>query len=64
MGYWIAFAVGALIGSVLTVVLLSKENLEKYNRVSNTVSDNYAAAKAVYKAEIYGSQNKNEGEDE
>lgn len=64
MGYWIAFAVGALIGVVLTIVLLSKENLKKYNRVSNTVSDNYAAAKAVYNAEIYGDQNKDKGEDE
>ena len=63
MGNLIAFAVGAVIGSVLTAVLLSPENLRKYQKVSNDVSNSYAAAKAVYESEVYGDENK-ESEDE
>lgn len=63
MGNLIAFAVGAAIGSALTAVLLSPENLRKYQKVSNDVSNSYAVAKAVYKSEVYGNENE-ESEDE
>ncbi len=66
MGNIIAFGVGALIGVILTIALLSPENLRKYQRVSNNVESNYAAAKAVYKSEIYGDNEskKEESEDD
>ena len=54
MSYLIVLAIGIVVGAGLTKVLLSESMLVRYNKTSNTVSDSYAAAKAVYKAEIYG----------
>lgn len=54
MSYLIVLAIGIVVGAGLTKVLLSESMLVRYNKTSNTVSDSYAAAKAIYKAEIYG----------
>lgn len=60
MSYLIVLAIGIVIGAGLTKVLLSESMLVRYNKTSNTVSDSYAAAKAIYKAEIYGADTETE----
>lgn len=60
MSYLIVLAIGIVVGAGLTKVLLSESMLVRYNKTSNTVSDSYAAAKAVYKAEIYGTDTETE----
>lgn len=60
MSYLIVLAIGIVIGAGLTKVLLSESMLVRYNKTSNTVSDSYAAAKAIYKAEIYGTDTETE----
>ena len=62
MSYLIVLAIGIVIGAGLTKVLLSESMLVRYNKTSNTVSDSYAAAKAVYKAEIYGADTTEDAE--
>ena len=64
MSYLIAFLIGAVIGTVLTVFLLSPNMLKSYQKTSLTVSDNYAAAKALYNAEVYGTNDKETEEGE
>ena len=64
MSYLIAFAVGIVLGVVLSLVLLSEQFLVQYNKTSNIISSNYAAAKAVYKAEIYGTDTESEETEE
>lgn len=64
MSYLIAFLIGAVIGTALTMFLLSPNMLKNYQKTSLTVSDSYAAAKAVYKAEVYGSDSEKTGEGE
>ena len=60
MSYLIVLAIGIVVGAGLTKVLLSENMLVRYNKTSNTVSDSYAAAKAIYKAEIYGTDTETE----
>lgn len=60
MSYLIVLAIGIVVGAGLTKVLLSESMLVRYNKTSNTVSDSYAAAKAIYKAEIYGTDTETE----
>ncbi len=66
MSYLIATVIGAAVGVILTCALLSKDMLTRYTKTSVSVSDSYAAAKAVYKAEVYGEgeQNDDKGENE
>ena len=66
MSYLIVLVIGIVIGAGLTKVLLSESMLIRYNKTSDTVSGSYAAAKAVYKAEIYGTDTteNTESEDE
>lgn len=50
------FALGFIVGTICTTILLCKKNLEMYKQIeknaSNTLSNNMAVAKAVYKNAI------------
>lgn len=57
--YLIAGAIGFLIGTIITCILLCKKNFEMYQNVqksvgesANTVKANFETAKAVYRATI------------
>ena len=64
MSYLIAFLIGIVIGAVMSRVLLSEQFLVQYNKTNDAVSRNYAAAKALYKAEIYGTEEETETEED
>lgn len=55
-GYLIAGFVGFLIGVILSCILLAKKNLETAQKiednVTNSVKQNYEAAKLVYQATV------------
>lgn len=66
LGYILTFAGGFFVGTILTTILLCKKNLETYTQISNgatnSLSQNWQAAKAVYNAQINGEYDEDEEE--
>lgn len=67
-GYLVAGFVGFLIGVILSCILLAKKNLEAAQKIEDNVTDsvkqNYEAAKLVYRATVAEYENGGTTEEE